>query len=51
MLQKLDIENGALNGRPFADELSHLVASIAGPIKGEDDTKSLSEADGDDKTE
>ena len=44
MLKKLDIENSALNGKPFADELSHLVASIAGPIKG-DDAKALPDAE------
>ena len=44
MLKKLDIENSALNGKPFADELSQLVASIAKPIKG-DDAKALPDAE------
>jgi len=51
MLKKLDIENGALNGRPFADELSHLVASVANPIKGDDDAKTLPDSEDGGKTE
>ncbi len=45
MLKKLDIENSALNGKPFADELSNLVASIAKPIKGDDNAKALPDAE------
>ncbi len=34
LMKKLDVENQALNGRPYNDELRDLVASIAEPAKG-----------------
>ncbi len=34
LMKKLDVENKALNGQPFNDELRQLVASVAEPAKG-----------------
>ncbi len=34
LMKKLNVENEALNGKPFNSELNELVAAIAGPIKG-----------------
>lgn len=34
MMKMLNIENNALNGKDFNDELSGLVGSVAGPMKG-----------------
>ena len=34
LMKKLDVENMALNGRPYNEELRDLVASIAEPAKG-----------------
>lgn len=34
LMKKLDVENMALNGRPYNDELRNLMASIAEPAKG-----------------
>ena len=34
LMKVLDIENQALNGKPFNDEVNGLVKAIAGPIKG-----------------
>ena len=33
-MKKLDVENKALNGRTFNEELSGIVGSVAGPAKG-----------------
>ena len=34
LMKVLDVENQALNGKPFNDEVNGLVKAIAGPIKG-----------------
>ncbi len=34
LMKKLDVENKALNGKSFNEELSGLVASVAEPAKG-----------------
>ena len=34
LMKKLDVENKALNGRTFNEELSGIVGSVAGPAKG-----------------
>lgn len=34
LMKKLNVENQALNGQPFSDEIYNLVKSIAEPIKG-----------------
>ena len=34
LMKKLDVENKALNGRTFNEELSGLVGSVAEPVKG-----------------
>ena len=35
LMKKLDVENKALNGKSFNDELKELVSSVVSPIKGE----------------
>lgn len=34
LMKKLDVENQAINGKPFNEELSALVSAIADPVKG-----------------
>ena len=34
LMKKLDVENKALNGRSFNEEISGLVSSVATPVKG-----------------
>lgn len=33
-MKVLDVENQALNGKPFNEEVEGLVKSVAGPVKG-----------------
>lgn len=43
MLKKLNIENGALNGRTFPEEIEGLVAGIANSVRNGEETKAIAE--------